>query len=87
MSSLNDITGDALVSKQSTEAYRDGWDRIFSKQPGRVIDEADEPIQEFPKKDAKQNIVLNACSICYGSGIDVTGRACHFHHIGGSNGT
>lgn len=27
--SMNDITGDKLVTKSSTEAYRDGWDRIF----------------------------------------------------------
>lgn len=31
MSTKNDITGDSLVSKNTTEAYRDGWERIFGK--------------------------------------------------------
>lgn len=29
MATKNDVTGDALVSKTTTESYRDGWDRIF----------------------------------------------------------
>lgn len=29
--STNDITGDLLISRTSTEAYRSGWDRIFKK--------------------------------------------------------
>lgn len=33
MAAKNDITGDALVTKTATEAYRDGWDRIFGKKP------------------------------------------------------
>lgn len=32
MATKNDITGDPLVSKSPTEAYRDGWDRIFGKK-------------------------------------------------------
>lgn len=31
MTARNDVTGDALVSKTSTEAYRQGHDRIFCK--------------------------------------------------------
>lgn len=31
MSSRNDITGDALISKSNTDKYRDGWDMIFGK--------------------------------------------------------
>lgn len=31
MTSTNDITGDKLIIKSSTESYRDGWDRIFGK--------------------------------------------------------
>ena len=30
--STNDITGDALTTKVATEAYRDGWDRIFGEK-------------------------------------------------------
>ena len=28
----NSITGDGLVTKAATDAYRDGWDRIFKKK-------------------------------------------------------
>lgn len=28
---INEITGDVMITKSSTEAYRDGWDRIFGK--------------------------------------------------------
>jgi len=33
MTSKNDITGDELKTKQPTNAYREGWDRIFRKLP------------------------------------------------------
>jgi hypothetical protein len=29
MTSHNDITGDKIQTKVTTEEYRDGWDRIF----------------------------------------------------------
>lgn len=32
MASRNDVTGDSLISKGPTDAYRDGWDRIFGKK-------------------------------------------------------
>jgi len=32
MASHNDITGDALVSRQANENYRDNYDRIFGKK-------------------------------------------------------
>jgi hypothetical protein len=28
----NDITGNGLVTKAATDAYRDGWDRIFKRK-------------------------------------------------------
>lgn len=34
MTSTNDITGDAILSRSSTDAYREGWDRIFGKKKG-----------------------------------------------------
>lgn len=38
--SKNDITGDRLVSKQVSEAYRDNWDAIFKKpEPKKAPDE------------------------------------------------
>lgn len=33
MTSRNDITGDAIRTDSSTDAYRDGWARIFGKKP------------------------------------------------------
>lgn len=32
MATKNDITGDSLVTKSTTDNYRDGWDRIFGKK-------------------------------------------------------
>ena len=32
MTARNDITGDTLVTKGTTDDYRDGWDRIFGKK-------------------------------------------------------
>ncbi len=32
MTTKNDITGDSIQSKASTQAYRDGMDRIFGKK-------------------------------------------------------
>ena len=28
----NDITGDLIATKSSSDAYRDGWERIFGKK-------------------------------------------------------
>lgn len=30
--STNDITGDKLISKSTTDAYRDGFERIYGKK-------------------------------------------------------
>jgi hypothetical protein len=32
MTTTNDITGDLIKSKQASEDYRDGWDRIFGNK-------------------------------------------------------
>lgn len=32
MTARNDITGDAIQTKGSNDAYRDAWDRIFGKK-------------------------------------------------------
>ena len=41
----NDITGDKLISKYSTEAYADGWDRIFGNKK-KVEEEQQEKKEE-----------------------------------------
>lgn len=28
----NDVTGDLIKTKESTQAYYDGWDRVFGKK-------------------------------------------------------
>lgn len=32
MTARNDITGDVIATKGSTDAFRSGWDRIFGKK-------------------------------------------------------
>lgn len=32
MATTNNITGDSLITKAPTDAYRDGWDNIFNKK-------------------------------------------------------
>lgn len=32
MSSTNDVTGDYLVNKKTTDAYRDNYDKIFGNK-------------------------------------------------------
>lgn len=43
--SNNDITGDSLVSRSTTDKYREGWDRIFGNR------DKDEPIQEYQQAE------------------------------------
>ena len=38
MTSKNDITGDSQKTKSSSDAYREGWDRIFGKKTGPTGD-------------------------------------------------
>jgi hypothetical protein len=39
MATTNDITGDAIQTKNVSDNYRDGWDRIFGKKKNAVIDD------------------------------------------------
>lgn len=48
MATSNDITGDAIQSKPSTDLYREGWERIFgarAKTQSRP-DDQDQPDQD-----------------------------------------
>ncbi len=45
MATHNDITGDALVSRQANENYRNNYDRIFGKK---------KPETEQPKQEDDQ---------------------------------
>ena len=37
MSANNDITGDSIQTPPASQAYRDGYDRIFSKPPADPV--------------------------------------------------
>lgn len=54
MTARNDITGDMIQTKGSTDAYRDGWDRIFGKKnkswTSVVQENGDELIIEIPQE-------------------------------------
>ena len=39
---VNDITGDSILTKSSTEKYRDNWDRIFGKKNSEDLTESKE---------------------------------------------
>lgn len=41
MVAKNDITGDSIVSRPSTEAFIKGWERIFNQKEDKVLIEKD----------------------------------------------
>lgn len=41
MTSKNDITGDEIKSKTSSDTYRDGWERIFGGKVKKIETLAD----------------------------------------------
>lgn len=41
MTAKNDITGDAIITKSSTENFRDGWERTFGKKETKEEDVVD----------------------------------------------
>lgn len=43
MTAKNDITGDLIKSKTSSETYRDNWERIFGKK--------EKPVEDTSKKE------------------------------------
>lgn len=59
MISRNDITGDAIQTKKISDAYRDGWDRIF-KQREISTSEEHRPQQEKNKDDSIEDKRCNA---------------------------
>jgi len=62
MTARNDITGDAIQTKGSTDAYRDGWDRIFGKKDEEPVfhlrsygDVSAEDLRSYAEKHAPAN--------------------------------
>lgn len=46
MTTKNEHTGDSLITRQTTDAYRDNWDRIFGKNKEKM-QEQKEALEEL----------------------------------------
>ena len=55
MATKNDITGDALVSRMPSQAYKDNYDRIFRK--GNPDKEKQDETQQQPEEQSQETIV------------------------------
>lgn len=60
MASYNDITGNCLVTKPATEAYRSGYDAIFGKKkieaPAAPIEATKEEDEAWQAIDAQSSV-------------------------------
>jgi len=60
MASYNDITGNCLVTKPATEAYRSGYDAIFGKKkvevPAAPIEATTEEDEAWQAIDAQSSV-------------------------------
>ena len=61
MTSRNNITGDKLQSKVTTQEYRDGWDAIFGKAG------YSKPTEVRPRTDY---VCCGKCSPCKGHEVE-----------------
>jgi hypothetical protein len=55
MVAKNNITGDDLRTKPSTDAYRDNYDRIFGKKKKTDPDPEPEDTYPLPSEDVKES--------------------------------
>ena len=54
MATKNDVTGDSLITKASSEAYRNNYDLIFKKkEPVGVSEEQVENTQDVSEEDSQ----------------------------------
>ena len=49
--SKNEITGDDIKSKNNSDLYRNGWDRIFGKKENKKHETLADYIAEIQKRD------------------------------------
>lgn len=54
MAARNDITGDSIATKNPSEEYRNGWDRIFGKSHVTPADGNVFADLGFPKEEAEE---------------------------------
>lgn len=50
--SINDITGDALKTRVTSDAYRDNYDKIFGRKRVKSVTESDELKAEIERVQA-----------------------------------
>lgn len=61
MTARNDITGDAIQTKGSSDAYREGWDRIFGKKEEPIFhlrsygDVTEEQLMQLTKQQPQED--------------------------------
>lgn len=52
MATRNDVTGDELKSRGNSDAFKDGYDRIWGNKKKVERDDFDEPnAEDYPEKD------------------------------------
>jgi hypothetical protein len=52
MATRNDVTGDELKSRGNSDAFKDGYDRIWGSKKKVERDEFDEPnAEDYPEND------------------------------------
>ena len=57
MATINDITGDPLISKTNTKAYEDNYDRIFGGKKKPKAPQLTEDLEEHPVEwECKENL-------------------------------
>lgn len=57
MASYNDITGNCLVTKPATEAYRNNFDAIFGKKKAAEAAPATTPLEDVLAKRPQEEII------------------------------
>lgn len=51
MTSKNDITGDDIKSKTSSDQYREGWDRIFGNKQAKKVETLSDYIAQVAQSE------------------------------------
>lgn len=65
MTSKNNITGASLVTKPTTEEFKDGWDRVFnSKNPPVWVLGEDATQVDYTNPDDASDMKPQCCGCC-----------------------
>lgn len=63
MTTTNDVTGDSLISKSTTDQYREGWDRIFGKKhqqktvPDTVTSQQHNTLEDHQHESSSSSVI------------------------------